>query len=124
MSKANLILYLCAAILLPGCAGMNGQKTATVELEGNPTTGYTWVYTMSPEGILRELSNEYVPDKAGSGIVGSGGKFIFTFEAISPGETELVFSYLRPWELAVPAINTVIYKAVVDDKNNLTLSRK
>ena len=101
---------------------MPGQKTAAIELEGNPTTGFGWVYTMSQQGVIREVSQVYTADKASKGMTGSGGKFVFTFEAIAPGETELFFSYLRPWEKDTPAQKTVIYKAKVDSSNVLKLT--
>jgi predicted secreted protein len=116
----------CIAVLSFGCAGMQEQKQeqrmATVELEGNPTTGYSWVYAMSPEGVVREVSNDYIPDTVDERIVGSGGKFIFTFESVAAGEAEIIFSYRRSWERDIPALRTVIYMAIVDDKNNLTLT--
>ena len=114
-------LWLCIAVLFYGCAGMQGQKTATIEIEGNPTTGYTWVYTVSQEGVVREVSNEYTADKTDKGLAGLGGKFIFTFKSIAAGETRLVFSYLRIWEKDVPAVKTLAYKASVDNKKNLKL---
>ena len=122
--QLGFLILLYIGMFSFGCVGMQEQKTATIELEGNPTTGYTWIYTMSPEGIVREISNNYIPDKTNKEIVGSGGKFVFTFEAISSGVTELAFSYLRVWEEGTPPIKAVIYKAVVDDKNNLTITRK
>ena len=100
------------------------QKTATIELEANATTGYTWVYTMSPENVIRLVSSEYIPDKNNEKTTGSGGKQIFIFEAIAEGETELVFSYLREWETGIPPLKTVSYKAIVNNKNNLTLIKK
>jgi predicted secreted protein len=108
------------AVLGLGGSGAQQQNTATVELTGNPTTGYTWVYTMSPEGVVREASQEYIADK--TGVVGSGGKFIFTFEALAAGEAEIIFSHLRTWEKE--ALETVVYTATVDDKNSLTLTQK
>ena len=127
--KKNLCLFvfLCVtalSLLSFGCSMTQEQKTASIELEGNATTGYSWVYTMSPEGVINELSNDYIPDKTNDGIAGSGGKFIFTFEAVSEGEAELVFSYIKKWETGVPPIKTVSYKAIVDNKGNLTLSKK
>ena len=121
------LFFLCSLliILLCGCAGMQvqeqGQTMATVELEGNPTTGYTWVYTMSPEGVAREVSSEYIPDTTNAAAVGSGGKFVFVFEAVAPGEAELSFSYLRVWEENIPPLRTLTYKLIVDDKNSLTM---
>jgi len=97
------------------------QKQKSVELEGNPTTGYSWICAMSREGVIRELSSEYVAHRAARGIVGSGGKFVFSFKAVAPGDVELVFSYLRAWEKETPALKTVVYKATVDSRKNLKL---
>ena len=120
----GLASLLCIAMLGLGCSGSQEQKTATIELEGNPSTGYTWVYTVSQEGVVREVSNEYIPDKHADGRVGSGGRFIFTFDALTTGEAKLTFSYLRIWEEDTPPVNTVVYRAVVDGNNRLTLARE
>jgi len=133
--KKNLGLFLaiCIAMLSFGCSETQEQdiasvklegNMATVELVGNPTTGYNWDYTMSPAGVVREVSSDYIPDKTDENVAGSGGKFVFTFEAVSAGEAELVFSYFRPWETDIPALEIVTYRAVVDDKENLTLTKK
>ena len=102
----------------------NDTTRGVVEFEGNPTTGYSWVCSLTPEGIVAEISNEYIPDPAEPGIAGSGGKFVFTFQAIKEGEAELLFSYLRPWEQDIPALRTEIYHAKVDTSGNLTITRK
>ena len=127
--KKSLCLFVFSCItalslLSQGCSMAQEQKTATVELEANATTGYAWVCTMSPENVIRLVSDEYIPDKNNEGITGAGGKQVFTFEAIAEGEAELVFSYLRKWETDVPPLKTETYKAVVDKKNNLTLIKK
>ena len=121
--KPWLIALLFIAFFSLGCAGMQEQKTAAIELEGNPTTGYTWVYAMSPEGVVREVSNKYIADRTNDGRVGSGGKFVFTFEAVAEGDAGLTFSYLRLWEEGIAPIKTVNYRATVDDKNSLTLTQ-
>ena len=118
-----LVSLLGLAVLGLLGSGTQKQKTAAVELIGNPTTGYTWVYTMSPEGVVREVSKEYIASKTDERVSGSGGKFIFTFEALITGEAELIFSYLRVWEEDTPAMETVVYTATVDDKNSLTLTQ-
>ena len=119
-----MVSVLCIAALGLGCSGTQKQNTATVELMGNPTTGYTWVYTMLPEGVVREVSKEYIADKTYEGIAGLGGKYIFTFEALITGEAKLIFSYLREWEKDTPATETVVYIVTVDDKNSLTLTQR
>ena len=122
-------LSLCLAALLCGCAGIQGQKqgknTATITLEGNPTTGYSWAYTLytpSTETVIREVSNEYIADSGDKKMVGSGGKYVFTFEAIAAGEANIIFSYRRTWEENTAPLKTISYRASVDKKNNLTLT--
>ena len=126
---AVLILMLALGLAFTSCAsGGAGNDSsnyrAVVELTGNPTTGYTWVCSLTPEGIVKEISNEYIPDPTEPGVTGSGGKFVFTFQAIKEGEAELLFSYLRPWEENVPALRTETYHANVDGSGSLTITRK
>ena len=102
-----LVLSVLTATLFIGC-GAAQSNTATIELAGHEATGYSWVYEMTVEGIVRELSNEYVRNSDGA-----GGMFVFTFEAVGDGESELLFSYLRPWEEEEPPVETAIYRAVV-----------
>ena len=122
-----LISLLFITILIMGCTGMQEQKQeqkkAVIELEGNPTTGYTWICAISPEGIVAAAPKEYFPNETDEKLVGAGGKFIFTFEAIGEGIAYLTFSYLRTWEVGIPAIKTETYMAVVDSKFNLTITR-
>ena len=127
MKNRRALPLLFIAILSFGCAGTRGTieaaiKTVSIEMEGNPTTGHLWVYDMSPLGVLREISSDFIPDATEGNRVGVGGKFLFTFEAIAAGEAELVFSYRRPWEENTPASRTVTYKAIVDDRLNLVLT--
>ena len=125
MKKLLIVLALgvCFLGLAAGCTqgGQTpAQNTATVELAGNPTTGYTWVSEIVPDGVVREVSCEFLQDSAPQGTTGVGGTFVFTFEAVAAGEAEITFSYLREWE-DVPAVNTAIYKATVDAGGNLKL---
>ena len=53
---------------------------------------------------------------------GMGGKRLYTFESVAKGEAELVFQHFPPG-VRIPA-ETVTYKAIVDDKNTLTLIKK
>jgi len=114
-----VVLSVCFLGLVVGCT-QGGQKTATVELEGNPTTGYSWDYTIIPDGVVGEVSNEFVQDNASAGTVGVGGTFVFVFEGVAEGEAEIMFYYTRPWE-DVPAEDVAVYKAVVDSNLNIKL---
>ena len=67
----------------------------TVELQGNPTTGYTWKEESKEEPLLTPLVEEYATS---STLCGAGGTFSFTATAVLKGESHLHFVYLRPWE--------------------------
>ena len=117
-------LLILTAVFAGGCAfnmfSKDGPNTATIKLEGNPTTGYNWVYSLVPDGIIKEVSSEYKQDSNLSNNSGVGGTFIFKFESVAPGEAELVFQYLREWENQPPA-DAIAYKVIVDENLNLTL---
>lgn len=91
-----VILILCVCMLM-GCSD-SAEKECRIELEGNATTGYEWVYTANPEGIVKEISSEYVPADSDGETAGSGGLFVFLFEGVKEGTTTLEFSYVREWE--------------------------
>ena len=97
------------------------QNTATVRLEGNPTTGYTWIYTAIPNDVIKEKSSDYIMDSNPQGMTGVGGTFVFEFEAVKEGSAQILFFYLRTWENE-PAAIVEAYNAVVDAKGNLTIT--
>ncbi|MBQ4313183.1 MAG: protease inhibitor I42 family protein [Clostridia bacterium] len=122
--KKYFIFFLCAALFsstLTGCsASSKASHTAVIELSGNPSTGYTWIYEMSEDNIVREVKNEFQMPSP-SDRVGAGGKFVFEFEGISPGEVTLTFSYLRTFE-DNPPVKTAKYIISVDNDLNVTLT--
>ena len=83
--------------------------TITVVIPGNPTTGYEWKSDLSEEAAaLLELAGEpvYEADPVAEGIVGSGGKYTFTFTGAAAGEAELKLVYWRSFEPDVEPIDT------------------
>lgn len=82
----------------------------TITMAGNPTTGYIWVLRNPDEveGFLQatnldeNLSGEYEAPDPSSGLVGAGGIYKFTFNALKSDEEakDLKFDYVRPWEPA------------------------
>lgn len=81
-----------------------GQKIKVV-LEGNPTTGYTWAITSSPE-FLKSMGEPVFESEAASGMVGAGGKQTLEFEVTATGSGKLELGYLRPFEKDVPPTET------------------
>jgi inhibitor of cysteine peptidase len=80
-----------------------------VELEGNPTTGFTWELDSLPS-ILEQLGDAtFVPE---SELIGGGGEFTLRFEAVATGSGVLRLTYLRPFE-DVPAADTFEVTVVV-----------
>jgi inhibitor of cysteine peptidase len=86
-----------------------GQRFA-VELDGNPTTGYSWQLTADPGAQVRLLDEGFAPS---GGQIGSGGVQRFTFEAIATGSTTLAFGYVRPWETGVAPVKTAQFPVTV-----------
>ena len=119
---------LCLTLSLVGCSGNHvfgqGESEATVELEGNPTTGYEWTYELSNPAVIREVSYEYIGYQENDEVVGVGGVFVFSFAGLAEGETEITFKYSRSWEDDTPPEETIVYLGVVDSNNTLTLTRK
>ena len=83
---------------------LSNQSSATlrpggrlhVKIESNPTTGYYWTLkTALDEQVLRLVSEDYMADPAPPGIVGSGGRQLFVFEAVGVGRDTIELSYER-----------------------------
>ena len=103
-----------------------------VKLHGNPTTGYSW-FLLNLENLTSSKyvsnvdTNEdgsaggYIPDhqislKVRIPIVGGGGNFFFTFEAVDKTSepVELLFSYQRPWARTNDDANATKVKITVE----------
>ena len=71
----------------------------TVSLPANPTTGYSWSVACTPAGVLKQVGeSRFETSGHCQGMVGVGGRQLWKFRAVSPGQTRLTFSYSRPWE--------------------------
>lgn len=110
-----VMLILCT-LAMTGCGGGsdasldendNGSQITlrvgqalTINLEGNPTTGYTWEVERVDEAVLRQVGDiEFNPS---SSALGSPGTQTLHFEAAAAGETDLFLVYHRPWESEDP----------------------
>ncbi len=80
------------------------NTTLTLELDENPSTGYSWNITITPG--LRVDSNEYVPGTTNATVVGAGGIHRWEITAVATGLQEIRGVYARPWEHAIPPAST------------------
>ena len=79
--------------------------TIVVVLQGNPTTGYSWIGDLDDDSaaILEQQGDPvYTEEATGENVVGSGGTFTFTFTAAGEGEATLRLIYARSWEDQAP----------------------
>jgi len=137
--RSRLSLFpLCAAIasavLLAGCAGPSSYElsfaenggtleiktgdTVTIELEGNPSTGYLWTYGAPLDESLVIQTGERI-DKTNQDpkVVGAPVKQSKTFKAISPGKAGVKLEYKRPWERTAKAAKTFEVMLVISGKS-------
>ena len=83
-----------------------------VALEGNPTTGSTWVLVQGDSNIVRAQGTpQFLP---GSDQVGAPGTQTLHFEIVGKGKTPLRLEYRRPLEPNLPAEKTFTLDVVAD----------
>ena len=112
-------VFSLALLLVFAVQAETADSTVSVILQENPTTGYGWNYVASPEGILREVSSEFVQDAGTEGLMGAGGKRTWMFEGAAAGGTVLHFAYARPFEEGVAPARLVSFVYMVDEGLNV-----
>ena len=95
------------------------SDSVTIELKGNPSTGYTWEAVLSDENVV-EVSKD-VKYLGAEGMVGAPSMFYFTVRSLSSGNTVLTLEYKRPWEEKAP-LKAKVYNINVDEKGKITMS--
>lgn len=68
--------------------------TLTIQLEGNPATGYAWTADRPDAEIVSMSGSGYEAGK-GPGLTGA---FVFTITGKATGTAKVSFNYQRPWE--------------------------
>ena len=90
-------------------------KEFVISLESNPTTGYSWDFSSPPDPEVVELLDAAYRPPA-TPRIGAGGKQVWTFRAVGPGETGIALKYLRPWEEGVPPARRAVFTVVVRER--------
>jgi len=83
-----------------------------VELESNPTTGFSWELDPLPDG-LQLVSSDF--DEPAGSLVGAAGTQVFVFDVVGPGNGILRFEYVRVFDDPVIAEKIVEYVLTIDD---------
>jgi predicted secreted protein len=87
-------------------------QSATITLEGNPTTGYEWsVASFDNPGVLKSgFGGIYISHADASDSepprVGVGGTYSWTYQAVQAGKATVSLAYARSWETDTPAAKT------------------
>ncbi len=95
-------------------AGNNGETievktgdTISLELEGNPSTGYLWTFGAPlDESLIIQTGESIAKTDPSSKRVGAPVKQYKNFKAIAPGRTGIKLDYRRPWERGVKPVKT------------------
>ena len=106
---------------MSSCTSQKSFKSdsVTIELKGNPSTGYTWEAVLSSENVV--IVSKEVKYLGSEGMVGAPSMFYFTVSSLSSGNTVLTLEYKRPWEEKSP-LETKVYNVNVDERGKLTMS--
>lgn len=86
-----------------------GQQVL-VQIEGNPTTGFTWEVAEIDGQVIAPVGDPQFESE--SDADGSGGTYTFHFEAVGPGEAEVVMVYRQSWTDTAPS-RTFTFRVVV-----------
>jgi len=120
LRKTIFPIFIIVALALSACGPAKVKLTASdnggqvevktgdlivVQLEGNPSTGYTWEAADLDAAMFEQVGEpEFESDSPG--LVGSGGTLTLTFKALQAGTATLNLVYHRPWETDVEPIET------------------
>ena len=117
---AAAAVFLLVAGLAPGFAANDETlqvmvgATATIELDGNPSTGYSWV--LDPAGSenaeLVSLADQgyaaAVPEPGKRPVLGAPKKQRFEVTGVAAGEAKLKFDYVRSTGEVAKSVDVVV----------------
>ena len=91
------------------------NKTATVTLRENVTTGYRWIAKYDAKLCKVEIAHRG-PENAGDPpVCGAPGTAVITVRLLTDAPAGLTLEYRRPWEKDTPPAE-VLHYAVVPEK--------
>lgn len=81
-----------------------------IVVDSNPSTGYSWKIVGELSGV-ESVSSEYTADEPV--IPGSGGVDVWTFKALSAGQTQITLGSFPPGADVTEPAQTVTFNVVV-----------
>jgi predicted secreted protein len=112
---AGLILAACAA---PAAGESYKDKTATIVLEENPTTGYTWSVSVDNPLVIGLNSDKFYAS-GDKNVVGAGGVHQYVFKAAGPGDAIITFDLGQQWDGGEKGNKILKYKVTVDENGKI-----
>lgn len=114
-------LTACSLLFPDGSSGAVSieGKTLIIELEENPTTGFSWSYTISDTDVIHLVEDGYMEDSEDPEVVGGGGMHEYKFEGLSAGEATIIFDYFKSWEGEETAEDHVEYNVSVNEDGTI-----
>lgn len=91
---------------------ISGETDAKILLSGSPSDGFLWQYKMSEDGIVKEISNNFVRLNT---VEKAEGFYNYEFYPLKDGVTELEFDYVRAWDKS-EAKQVITYTVTVKGK--------
>jgi len=76
-------------------------ETVEFKFDSQPSTGYTWEPSFAKENFVL-VSNSIIPKKGGAAKTGQVETQSIKVKALSVGESEIEFNYIRQWENEKP----------------------
>jgi inhibitor of cysteine peptidase len=112
VSLILILMTACNPARMKLTANDNGKQVEVkagaelrITLEANLSTGYAWEAQGLDSALFAQVGDpEY--KVFSPGLVGSGGKQVFTFKALQAGTGTLTLVYHRSWETGVAPLDT------------------
>lgn len=88
-----------------------------IQLQANPSTGYSWEVSMDKVGVVKQITSQYESSNEGN-LLGAGGTQTFVFRAVKDGTVKITFTYCRPW--SGETAERVVYE-ILSSESKLTV---
>ena len=122
-----ITIILLAIVLVSGCTRVISPRlprtitiTAGIDQEfvialgSSPTTGYSW-REIYDETMVELVEKSYKPKKdAEETVIGGEGIDYFKFKTIKTGQTEIILTYERSWEIGW--VDKIVYEITIEQQ--------